>query len=392
MSVHSSPSSFSLSRRLVVLGAITLSGSEAHGFTNEPDPGHLGFEDLGGAAALHGFDVDMGRAGFTNEPDPGFVGEGGLASFTYEPAPGHLKGLQIGGVLVQDAGDDLLQVEVLVVNDGDLDIGGFYVDLFSDAQVLPALGDYGDDYSYQPGLAAGASEVVTILIAQDDDGKESAGRSLVVIADTDGLSGDRDYSDNVVGARLAEGADLRVEDLKAELGEDRVVLTGVVTNIGMASSGAFYLDAFAGEAPRLGDSGADYVQVASLGRGEGQAFELWVTLEAHVDDGPISSTDDVWLLVDTDQWVAEPFEFNNLRGADLTGTCEDSYTGVVCGRNDSPYVATTSAELPTEVGSTVQLTGGHGVFSDSESHGFSVSEWFPVSEWSEVEGVFYPAE
>ena len=133
----------------------------------------------------------------------------------------------------------------------------------------------------------------------------------------------------------------------------------------------------AGEAPGFGDYGQDYAYISRLQVGETRDFELFVTIDEFTQAGDPAAAGDVWLLVDTDEWIPERFEYNNLLSANLTGACEDSHNTVVCGKNATTYVSTTGLQLPTASGNTGEFLAGNSICFMSRTN-WVPADWFKI--------------
>jgi len=231
-------------------------------------------------------------------------------------------GVEISTFQLKDR-DGTLQVQVGVANTGSTTSTGFYVDLFQGLSEAPELGTMSDLYAYVPPLDAGASQRVDFFVPMPDDGG-----TIYAIADTEGTNKDSDTSDNQVGGWLSWEPDLRIERVEIVEAGDLLDLVVHVRNVGNASAGSFYVDGFDDELaePAPGEYGEAYAWVAGLDAGEVAEVELSVAFN--------QADQDIYLLLDTDEWVDERDESNNTRHIALTKGCLAEYSAQVCAIGD----------------------------------------------------------
>ncbi len=231
-------------------------------------------------------------------------------------------GVEISTFKLKDR-DGTLQVQVGVANTGTSTSSGFYVDLFQDLTDEPKFGTISDLYAYVPPLDSGESQRVDFFVPMPKDGG-----TIYAIADTEGTNKDSDTSNNQVGGWLSWEADLRIERVEIEEYGDLLDLVVHVRNVGNAAAGSFYVDGFddALTPPEPGDYGEAYAWVSGLEAGAVAEVELSVAF---------TQTDqDIYLLLDTDEWVDERDESNNTRQIALTKTCLLEYSAQICAISD----------------------------------------------------------
>ena len=91
-----------------------------------------------------------------------------------------------------------IEVTVAVENQGNADAGSFYVDIYKDRMTAPATGEFGDQYCYISGLAAGAATTCISNISYVAAGMYS----MWAQADTDLIVTESNEGNNVSGPHI----------------------------------------------------------------------------------------------------------------------------------------------------------------------------------------------
>ena len=205
-----------------------------------------------------------------------------------------------------DVGQDII-VTVTVENQGGVDVGGTYVEIYEDLASAPSGSDVGDQYTWITGLVVGASIDVDFTVNYGTGGSYSF---WAQVDRYDNIT-EPDENNNIYGPVLANiGPDLVITNISPDpiTGDvsENIAVTVTVENQGGVDASVFNVDIYKNRdtAPSEGDYGEYTTIISGLAAGA-STYAFFTVTYAYIGNYQL------WALADSVGLITESDEGNN---------------------------------------------------------------------------------